>query len=249
MIPHIYHRAPSTARVDDGSAPITTSLGRRPKRAAPHGKEGAFDSEVEFAALELVRDDGGEAQSLPQCFQDIERAIGPGINQAPLGRVLHNRFGITFFEDTASELSQAFRRFGILSAAAIVENADLRALFMRIPHALDQLKMRDEGAISTFLTGFTHIHVRKDKEVKSLMSSKICTSMYLGFWRDVSMPIRIIPTNSIRTILAYWLKCTCWCQSRVVRLGGIRSEMTRGRPPSVRPIPRDANRIPTAPGA
>jgi hypothetical protein len=31
------------------------------------------------------------------------------------------------------------------------------------------------------------------------------------------MPIRIIPTNSIRTILAYWLKCTCSCQSRVYR--------------------------------
>jgi hypothetical protein len=29
------------------------------------------------------------------------------------------------------------------------------------------------------------------------------------------MPIRIIPTNSIRTMLAYWLKCTCSCQSRV----------------------------------
>ena len=29
------------------------------------------------------------------------------------------------------------------------------------------------------------------------------------------MPIRIIPTNSIRAILAYWLKCTCSCQSRV----------------------------------
>ena len=28
------------------------------------------------------------------------------------------------------------------------------------------------------------------------------------------MAIRIIPTNSIRTILAYWLKCTCCCQSR-----------------------------------
>src|SRR5262245_66189125 len=86
---------------------------------------------------------------------------------------------------------------------------------MWIPHALDQLKMRDEGAISTFLTGFTHIHVRKDKEVKSFMSSQICKSMYLGFWRDVSMPIQIISTNSIRTILAYRLKCTCWCQSRV----------------------------------
>src|SRR5215472_9148420 len=32
------------------------------------------------------------------------------------------------------------------------------------------------------------------------------------------MPIRIIPTNSIMTILVYWLKCTCWCQSRVKRL-------------------------------
>src|SRR5881396_3376529 len=29
------------------------------------------------------------------------------------------------------------------------------------------------------------------------------------------MPIRIISTNSIRAILACWLKCTCSCQSRV----------------------------------
>ena len=42
--------------------------------------------------------------------------------------------------------------------------------------------------------------------------------MYLGFWRDVSMLIRLIPANSIRTIRAYWLKCTCRCQSRVYRL-------------------------------
>ena len=35
------------------------------------------------------------------------------------------------------------------------------------------------------------------------------------------MSIRIIPTNSIRTILAYWLKCTCCCQSRVIITGVI----------------------------
>src|SRR5687768_2980045 len=29
------------------------------------------------------------------------------------------------------------------------------------------------------------------------------------------MMIRIIPTNSTREILAYWLKCTCSCQSWV----------------------------------
>src|SRR5215216_3354304 len=146
-----------------------------------HGKESPFDREIEFAALELLGEDVGEAQALPQRFQDVERAIGPGIDQAPRGGVLHHRFGITFFEDTASKVSQAFRRFGILSSAAIVENADLRALFVRIPHALDQLQMRNEGAISTFLTGFTHVHVRKDKEATSLMSSQISTSMYLGF--------------------------------------------------------------------
>src|SRR5262249_19690467 len=111
--------------------------------------------------------------------------------------------------------SQAFHRLGILSTAAIEENADLRALFMRIPHALDQLQMRDGGAISAFLTGFTQVHVRENKEAKSPMSSQIYKSMYLGFCRDVSMAIRISPTNSIRAILAYWLKCTCSCQSRV----------------------------------
>ena len=161
---------------------ITVELGAgRTGSVGHHGKERSFDREIEFAALELLRDDIGEAQALPQRFQDVERAVGPGINQAPLGGVLHNRFGITFFQDTAGEVAQTLCCFGILSAAAIVENADLRALFMRIPHALDQLKMRDEGAISTFLMGFTHIHVRKDKAEKSFMSSQIYTSMYLGF--------------------------------------------------------------------
>ena len=135
---------------------ITVELGTGCTGAVGHhGKEGAFDGEIEFAALELLRDDVGEAQPLPQRFQDVEWAIGPGIDQAPLVGVLHNLLGITFFEDTAGQLSQALRCFGILGAAARVEDADLRAFFVRIPHALGQLKMRDEGAIRAFLTGFT----------------------------------------------------------------------------------------------
>src|SRR5215471_313665 len=161
---------------------ITVELGAgRTGSVGYHGKERPFDREIEFAALELLRDDIGEAQALPQRFQDVEWAVGPGINQAPLGGVLHNLVGITFFKDTAGEVAQTLCCLGVLSAAAIVEHADLRALFVRIPHALDQLKMGDEGAISTFLTGFTHIHVRKDKEVHSFMSSQTCKSMYLGF--------------------------------------------------------------------
>jgi hypothetical protein len=85
--------------------------------------------------------------------------------------VLHHRFGITFFEDTASEVSQALGGLGILGSAAIVDNADLGALFVRIPHALSQLKMSDEGAIGSFLSSFTQVHVRKDKASKPSMSS------------------------------------------------------------------------------
>src|SRR5262249_32724763 len=108
-----------------------------------------------WAALEVLREDVGEAQALPQRCQDGERAIGPGIDHAPLGGVLHHFFGIASFEETAGEVSQALRRFGSLGTAASGEKADLRALFVRMPHALGQLKMRDEGAISAVLTGFT----------------------------------------------------------------------------------------------
>jgi hypothetical protein len=78
--------------------------------------------------------------------------------------VLHNLFGITFFEDAAGELSQALRGSRVLGSTTIIENADLGALFLRIPHALGQLKMGDEGTIGSFLTGFTQVHVRKVKK-------------------------------------------------------------------------------------
>jgi hypothetical protein len=130
-----------------------------------HGKEGTCDSAIDVAALQWVGDAVGEAQALPQRFQDIERAIGPGLDDAPLSRVLPNLGGITGFQDTTGEVAQALRRFGILGAAASGENADFRALFVRIPHALGQLKRRDEGALSALLTGFTQVQVRKNKKV------------------------------------------------------------------------------------
>jgi hypothetical protein len=68
-------------------------------------------------------------------------------------------------------VSQALGRFGVLGSSTIVDNADLGALFVRIPHALGQLKMSDKGAISSFLTGFTQVHVRKDKESEPYVSS------------------------------------------------------------------------------
>jgi hypothetical protein len=154
---------------------ITVELGTGGTRSVGHhGKEGAFDWEIEFAAAELVRKDVGEAQALPERFQDIQSAIGPGIDHTPLVGVLHNLFGSTLFEDASGEVSQALGRFGVLRAAAIIENANLGALFLGIPHALGQLEVRDQGAIGSFLTGFTQVHVRKDKEIDAMMSSQVC---------------------------------------------------------------------------
>ena len=48
---------------------ITVKFG--PGRTCPvghHGKERPFDREIECAACELLRDDVGDAQALPQCF-------------------------------------------------------------------------------------------------------------------------------------------------------------------------------------
>src|SRR5262249_9078811 len=121
----------STLNADVLAQPLFITVEFRTGHTSPvghHGKESPFDREIEFPTLQLVCDDIGEAQSLPKRFQDVERTIGPGIDQAPLGGVLHNLFRLTFFEDTAGEVSQALRGSRILGSTAIMENADLRAL-------------------------------------------------------------------------------------------------------------------------
>ena len=104
-------------------------------------------------------------EPMPDGLQDIECSVRPGINQAPRGRLLDNLFGGTSFEDTAGQLAQALGALGIIRPPAIVDNADFGALFVGIPHALGQLKMGDEGAIGSFLTGFAQIHVRNDRDI------------------------------------------------------------------------------------
>jgi hypothetical protein len=48
------------------------------------------------------------------------------------------------------------------------------------------------------------------------------------------MPIRIIPTNSIKAILAYGLKCTCSCQSRVEQIESKWDETVATKGPSLK---------------
>jgi hypothetical protein len=58
--------------------------------------------------------------------------------------VPHNVFRITFFKNALGEFFEALGGSRVLRSATIVEDADLGALFLWIPHALGQLKMGDE---------------------------------------------------------------------------------------------------------
>jgi len=125
-------------------------------------KERAFDGKVNFPGGELLGDDVGDAQALPNGLEDIESAKGPGIEQAPLRVLFHDLMGGAFFEDAASQLTQTLGGLGVLSPSAIGDNADFGALLLRIPHALSQLQMGNDGAIGSLLMGFTQVHVRED---------------------------------------------------------------------------------------
>ena len=116
-------------------------------------------------------DDLGDAQPLPDGLKDVECPKGPGIAQAPLRRLLDDRLGGTSLEDTAGELAQALDALGIISLSAIVDNADVGAFFVGIPHTLGQLKMGDEGTIGSLLTGLTQIHVRHERVTRPAVSS------------------------------------------------------------------------------
>ena len=195
---------------------ITVTFGTgRPCPLSHHRKARPVARESACAACALLREDVGTAQALPQGFEDIARALGPGIAHAPLGGGLPKLWGSTLLTETAGQGAQTRGGCELRRASALVAHADLRALLLGMPPALDQLQRRAEGAISALLTGFTSVPVRKNKAVHAPMARFIYKSMYRGVWRTVSRPIRIIPTTSIRTSLAYWLQCTCWCQSRV----------------------------------
>ena len=181
----------------------------------PHGKARPGDWDSECAARAWLRDALGEAQALPQRVYDGEGAVGPGIHHAPLGGGRPHRLGSTFVQDTAGEVAPTLGGLGLRSAAALGEQADLRARFVRMPHALAPLKRRDEGASSPFWPGCPPRHGRQEKGVPACRASQPCPSRSLGFGREVSLALRILPTHARRTMRASWLQWTCCCQRRV----------------------------------
>src|SRR5438128_3058428 len=151
---------------------VTIELGTgRTGPVGHHGKERTFDSKVDFMVGELLGDHLVDTQSMPDGLKDVECPKGPGIDQAPLLCLLNNLLRGTALEDTAGELAQALSALGIISPPTIIDNADFGAFFAGIPHALGQLKMGDEGAIGSLLTGLTQIHVCNDRKTRLVLSS------------------------------------------------------------------------------
>jgi hypothetical protein len=120
-----------------------------------HSKESALEGKVNVALGEVLGDDVGDAQALPDGLQDIESAKGPSIEHAPRRVLFHDLVGRAFFQDASGQLAQALGGLGVLGPSAIVDDADFGALFVGIPRTLGQLQMSHDGAISAFLMGFT----------------------------------------------------------------------------------------------
>jgi hypothetical protein len=180
-----------------------------------HGRERAFDGQVNFTGGELLGDDVGDAQALPNGLEDLESAKGPGIEQAPRQVLFHDLMGGAFFADASSQLAQPLRGLGGLSPSAIGDHADFGALPVRIPHALRQLQMGHNGAIDSLLRGFTQVHVRADNVSYPVLSRKTFTCMYRGFGAMYRGWNSIKPDASVAPFTTYPPNCTCWCQSRV----------------------------------
>lgn len=72
---------------------VAVEFGRWRAGAVGHQSEqGAFDIESEMPRAGLLPHDGVDAQLLPDGFEDVEIAVGPGADQVPVAAGTDNLF-------------------------------------------------------------------------------------------------------------------------------------------------------------
>ena len=73
---------------------VTVQLRRRRTGAiGDHGEEGALDGELELAVVEKLADELRQSDPPPQVFQDMDIAVGPGIDYTQRGGIGDELFG------------------------------------------------------------------------------------------------------------------------------------------------------------
>ncbi len=161
---------------------------RRTGAIGDHGEECALDAELELAVVEKLADELRQSDPPPQMFQDIDVAVGPSVDHAQRRVVGDELFGRAAFEDAAREAAKPFGGLGVVAASTVMEDANARALFDRVPDVLGNLEMAQHGAVGALLVGLAQVHVYNDARTLHVSQALLPLCMYLSsFSRYLAM--------------------------------------------------------------
>lgn len=134
--------------------------GRGAGAVGDQGEQGALDVKPEMPRPGLLPHDGVDAELLPDGVEDVEVAVGPGADQAPLAAGADDLFRRAAAQDALGQPTQPLDHVGIVGAPAVMDNAGLRPSLGGIPDVLRQLQVGHDAAIRPPLFALTQVHGR-----------------------------------------------------------------------------------------
>lgn len=146
------------------------------------GEQGALDIEAEMPRVGLLPHDGVDAELLPDGFEDVEVAVGPGADQAPVATGSDDLFRRATAQDALGQPAQTLDDVGIVGAPAVMHDAGLRSPLAGIPDVLRQLQVGDDAAIGPPLFALAQVHGLYRSGLQGRQST-IHVSRLLATWR------------------------------------------------------------------
>ena len=121
--------------------------GRGAGAIGDQGEQGALNIESEMPRAGLLPHDGVNAELLPDGFEDVEVAVGPSADQAPVATGADDLFRRASAQDALGQPAQPLDDFWIVGAPAVMNDARLRPSLRGIPDILRQLQVGHDAAI------------------------------------------------------------------------------------------------------
>ncbi|MDP2811780.1 MAG: hypothetical protein Q8O34_16705 [Rhodocyclaceae bacterium] len=121
--------------------------GRGAGAIGDQGEQGALDIEPDVPRAGLLPHDGVDAELFPDGFEDVEVAVGPGADQAPVAAGSDDLFRRATAQDALGQPAQTLDDFGSVGAPAVMHDAGLRSSLGGIPDVLRQLQVGHDAAI------------------------------------------------------------------------------------------------------
>jgi hypothetical protein len=131
-------------------APLLMAVQLRGRRAGAVGDEGEqrpLDIESEVPRAGSLPHDGVDPQLLPEGFEDVEVAVGPGADRAPMATGADDLFPRAPAQDALGQPAQTLDDFRIVGSTAVMDDARLRSSLAGVPDVLRQLQLGHDAAV------------------------------------------------------------------------------------------------------